>query len=59
MAPMAITTHLLNLASRQYNKSNEVCVNSEAETMHIFLPVCFIAYSLRVPISAGVLSTSG
>jgi hypothetical protein len=56
---MAITTHLLNLASRQYNKSNEVCVNSEAETMHIFLPVCFIAYSLRVPISAGVLSTSG
>jgi hypothetical protein len=56
---MATTAQLLNLTYGQYNNSDQVHVCSKAETMHVFLPACFIAYSLRVSISAGVPSTSG
>jgi len=35
------------------------CLCSKAETLHVLLPAFNIAYSLSVPISGGVSSSSG
>ena len=66
---MATTRQLLNLPYGHNSDAIEVCVMSfgllkhclcgKAETLRVLPPAFCIAYSQRVPISVGVLSSSG
>ena len=66
---MAITRHWLKSPYALEGESSGVCIvssglikhcpSSKANTLREFLPAFTIAYSQPVPISAGVLSTSG
>jgi hypothetical protein len=66
---MATTRQWLNLPYGHNGDAIGVCVMSfgllkrclcgKAETLHVLLPAFCITYSLRVPISGGVPSSSG